>query len=170
MDDVTAFLTNLPCQSSVYVVYALQEETIHVLSVDVSSKYSVIRDMRSELVSQIAENGSGSGRVAGGGGGGGGEAGMQLFVSHAFSSAATQSASVASAGSPRLRRRSASFTTGEAAHRSAFGRGHHCGTPVRVIGLPMGWLQLLLLLLLPLQTAFAACAVATAAALAACPP
>ena len=64
MDEVTAFLTNLPCQSSVYVVYALQEETIHVLSVDVSSKYSVIRDMRSELVSQIAENGSGSGRVA----------------------------------------------------------------------------------------------------------
>ena len=91
------------------------------------------------------------------------------FVSHAFTSAATQSASVASAGSPRLRRRSASFTTGEAAHRSAFGRGHHCGTPVRVIGLPMGWLQLLLLLLLPLQTAFAACATA-AAALAACPP
>ena len=50
-DDVITFLSAaLPRQTSVFVVFALQEESIHVLSMDVNSKYSIVREMRSELV------------------------------------------------------------------------------------------------------------------------
>ena len=64
MDDVITFLSEaLPRQISVFVVFALQEESIHVLSMDVSAKYSIVRAMRSELVAQIAENGSGNGQA-----------------------------------------------------------------------------------------------------------
>ena len=64
MDDVITFLSAAPPrQTSVYVVFAPQEESIHVLSLDVSAKYSIVRAMKSELVDQIAENGSGNGRV-----------------------------------------------------------------------------------------------------------
>ena len=64
MHDVITFLSAaLPRQTSVYVVFSPQEEAIHVLSMDVSAKYSIVRAMRSELLDQIAENGSGNGRV-----------------------------------------------------------------------------------------------------------
>ena len=64
MDDVITFLSAAPPrQTSVFVVFVPQEESIHVLSMDVSAKYSIVRAMRSELVDQIAENGSGNGRV-----------------------------------------------------------------------------------------------------------
>ena len=64
MDDVITFLSAAPPrQTSVYVVFAPQKESIHVLSLDVSAKYSIVRAMESELVDQIAENGSGNGRV-----------------------------------------------------------------------------------------------------------
>ena len=64
MDDVITFLSAaLPRQTSVYVVFSPKEEAIHVLSMDVSAKYSIVRAMRSELLTQIAENGSDNGRV-----------------------------------------------------------------------------------------------------------
>ena len=64
MDDVITFLSAaLPRQTSVYVVFSPQEEAIHVLSMDVSAKYSIVRAMRSELLTQIGENGSDNGRV-----------------------------------------------------------------------------------------------------------
>ena len=58
------------------------------------------------------------------------------------SSAATQSASVASTGSPSVCRRSASsraFATGDAARRSTCERGHHPAAPL-LAGLHMAWL------------------------------
>lgn len=65
MDDVITFLSGrLPRQTSVYVVFALEEDFIHVVSTDVSAKYSVVRAMRPELLDQIAENGRRDGGVA----------------------------------------------------------------------------------------------------------
>ena len=47
MDDVITFLSAAPpCQTSVFVVFVPQEESIHVLSMDVSEKYSIVRAMR----------------------------------------------------------------------------------------------------------------------------
>ena len=64
MDDAITFLSAaLPRQTSLFVVFVPQEEAIHILSMDVSAKYSIVREMRSELVNQIAENGNGDGRV-----------------------------------------------------------------------------------------------------------
>lgn len=60
---ITFLSGDLPRQSSVYVVFSKQQEAIHVLSLDVSAKYSIVRAMRPELIDQIAENESGNGRV-----------------------------------------------------------------------------------------------------------
>ena len=58
MNDVITLLSgDLPRQSAVYVVFDLKEHEIHVLSTDVSAKYSIVRAMRPELLNQIAENG-----------------------------------------------------------------------------------------------------------------
>ena len=60
---ITFLSGDLPRQASIYVVFSHQEEAIHVLSLDVSAKYSIVRAMRRELLDQIAENESGNGRV-----------------------------------------------------------------------------------------------------------
>lgn len=64
MDEVIGVLEGLPRQTAVFVVFAVEEEVIHVISMDVNAKYSVVRAMRPELLNQIAENGRRDGGVA----------------------------------------------------------------------------------------------------------
>ncbi len=65
MNDVITFLAGrLPRQTSVYVVFDREEEAIHVLSLDVSAKCSIVRAMRPELLTQIAGNDRRDGDVA----------------------------------------------------------------------------------------------------------
>lgn len=66
MTDVISWLSeDLPHQIAVYVIYDKREKKIHVISMDVSAKYSIVRAMRSELLYQISENdGDGCGVIA----------------------------------------------------------------------------------------------------------
>ena len=66
MKDVISWLSrDLPRQTAVYVAFDTREEKVHVVSMDVSAKYSVVRSMQSDLEFQLAaDNDDDSGLIA----------------------------------------------------------------------------------------------------------